>query len=249
MARKKRKAKAPKKPKLTPNKLAFLEELRLLRNRANRWEREKGLRFTDFPQMPETVYKEDIARVKAIRYDNFTPQQIQQYQKEYRYFYGYTPPTEDDFYNNTPPPEQHEPEWDEDWGETDDSSADSEQEMEAWIEEKINSILNPTLIEREREGAKDLLRNLMGNAKTQMGTKGFYKFLQEPENAEKLEAAAHAYMQSYQKRNGTDTGEPELEKFVQTLNLGRPLTDEQAYELQAYGSINLDYSDTEYDEW
>lgn len=246
--------KRPKPPKLTKNQRLFQNELKKLHRRAAEWERKHGIKFTDFPATPEIVRKKDIERVKQIRLKNFTSQQIKQYKKEYEYrnqpvqpIDTYTPPTEDDYNSGNYDQDWYEPEWQEEWGTQDETPTDDYAEMEAWIEEKIDAILNPTLIEREREGAKELLYTLIDNARHQIGTKGFYEFLQDPENAAELEKAAHAYMQSYKKKNGTDTGEPQLERFVQTLNLGRPLTDEQAYELQAYGTVDFDYSDTDYD--
>lgn len=247
MARKPRKPSKRPRPKLTKNQQQFQREISNLRRRAREWERTKGIKFTDFPSMPERVTKKDIQRVREIRLKNFTQQQLEKYRKEYRYRTNYNPPTESDFYNGVETAQPDEPEWDDSWGEESETPALSTAEMEAWIQEKIDSILNPTLLEREREGAKELLRTIIDNAKHELGTKGFYEFLQDPENAGKLEAAAHAYLQSYQKKNGTDTGGPALEEFVQTLNLNRPITDEQAYELSTYGTVNFDYSDTDYD--
>lgn len=247
MARKPRKPSLTPKPKLTKNQLQFQKELQNLRRRAKEWERKQGIKFTDFPTMPERVTKKDIQRVREIRLKNFTPQQVERYRKEYQYRTNYEPPTEDQYLRDDYDPYWYEPEWDDSWGEESSTPALSTAEMEAWIQEKIDSILNPTLLEREREGAKELLRTIIDNAKEQIGTKGFYEFLQDPENAGKLEASAHAYLQSYQKKNGTDTGGPALEEFTETLNLNRPLTDEQAYELSTYGTVNFDYSGTDYD--
>ena len=247
MTRKPRKPSKQPKPKLTKNKQQFQRELVNLQRRAERWERKHQIKFTDFPSMPERVSQEDIQRVKEIRFKNFTQQQLEQYRKEYQYRTNYEPPTEEQYYHNDYDTYWYEPEWDESWGEESKTPAISTAEMEAWIQEKIDSILNPTLVEREREGAKELLRTIIDNAKAELGTKGFYEFLQDPENAGKLEASAHAYLQSYQKKNGTDTGGPALEEFTETLNLNRPLTDEQAYELSTYGTVNFDYSGTDYD--
>lgn len=247
MARKPRKPSLTPKPKLTKNQLQFQKELQNLHRRAKEWERKQGMKFTDFPTMPERVTKKDVQRVREIRLKNFTPQQVEQYRKEYQYRTNYEPPTEDQYIRDDYDPYFYEPDWDDSWGEESESPALSTEEMEAWIQEKIDSILNPTLLEREREGAKELLQTIIDNAKEQIGTKGFYEFLQDPENAGKLEASAHAYLQSYQKKNGTDTGGPALEEFTETLNLNRPLTDEQAYELSTYGTVNFDYSGTDYD--
>lgn len=238
--------KHPKSPKLTKNQQLFQQELKKLHRRAAEWERKRGIVFTDFPVMPKRVTAKDIQRVKQIQLKNFTPQQIKQYQTA-QPTDTYSPPTEDEYTSGTPAPIQTAPDWQEEWGTQDKTPSDDYAEMEAWIEEKIDTILNPTLIEREREGAKELLQTIIDNARQQLGTKGFYEFLQDTENAAQLEAAAHAYMKSYKRKNGTDTGEPQLERFVQTINLGRPLTDEQAYELQAYGTVNLDYSGTDYE--
>lgn len=246
--------KSPKPPKLTKNQRLYQRELKNLQRRAKEWEKRHGIKFTDFPFMPQRVTAKDIERVKQIRLKNFTPQQIKQYRKEYEYrnqppqtIDDYSPPSEAEYTSGNYDPYWYEPDWQEEWGTQEPVPSNDEQEMEAWIEEKIDTILNPSLIDKEREGAKDLLRTLINNAKQQIGTKGFYEFLQDPENASTLEAAAHAYIQSYRKKDGTDAGAPQLERFVQTLNLGRPITDEQAYELQTYGTVDFDYSGTDYD--
>lgn len=249
MARKPRKPSLTSKPKLTKNQLQFQKELQNLRRRAKEWERKQGIKFTDFPTMPEHVTKKDIQRVKEIRLKNFTPQQVKQYRKEYQYRTGYEPPTEDDFYNGTAPQQPDEPEWDESWGEqsTDDYKTDAE--LDAWIEEKIEEITQPTLVNdnvpRElAEERKDELTDYMYNAKLRMGTRNFYEFLQDEETCAALQAAASDYVNESE---GSKQTAFDINQFLTILNLGRPLTQQQEETASFYGRVDFDYTGTKYE--
>lgn len=224
---------AKKKPKLTPNQLEYQKQLKLLKRRIKSWER-KGYEFDIYiPETPERIRKRDIQKLKNIQFKRFSKEekQLARYRHE-----------EIEERNNTYYEDNNDR-----YFETSDEPVSSIAEMDEWIDELINSILNPTIIEEEREDAKDTLLNLLETAKREMGIKNFYNYLQQRDVVDKLNAYASDYINSYVKHDGTDTGAIPLQKFAETLNLGRPLTMEQNETLTMYGTINLDYTDTDYD--
>lgn len=235
------------KSKLGKRRTEYVKERIKLENRVKSWKRKYGVDFPlSPPHAPKRITKETIQRVKNITWKNIpntlkTPAQKLEY----------SPPTESDYmnytYDTTDEWGWYEPDWDESWGTRTSEPAISEEEMEAWIEEKIEQILNPSLVEREREGAKETLRAIIDNARQELGTKAFYEKLQDPDFVRNLEDTATRYINSYKKKNGTDTGEEPLTEFAQALNLDRPLSDEQAYTLNMYGAVSFDYSDTDYE--
>lgn len=249
MARKPRKPSKQPKPKLTKNQQQFQREIANLRRRAREWERTRGIKFTDFPSMPEQVTKKDIQRVREIRLKNFTKQQVEQYRKEYKYRTNYNPPTESDFYNGVEPPQPDEPDWDENWGERTDEKYKTDAELDAWIEEKILEVTEPTFynpnVPRElAEERKEELRNYMYDAKLRMGTRNFYEFLQDEEIFAQLNHATTEYVNE---SKGTDQTSFSVNSFLTILNLGRPLTREQAETAAFYNRVDFDYTGTKYE--
>lgn len=224
---------AKKKPKLTPNQLEYQRQLKLLKRRIRAWER-RGYDFgIRVPKPPKRVTTKDIQKLKDIQFKRFTKEErriawarYEERESEERYDYDYT-----EVYER----------------ETTDEPVKTISEMDAWLEETFNEILNPSLVEREREGAKEVLRNLLDTAKAELGVKPMYEYLQQPKVVDKLQTYASEYISSYQRKDGTDTGSTPLVKFAETLNLGRPLTQEQDETLTMYGTIDLDYTDTDYD--
>lgn len=224
---------AKKKPKLTPNQLEYQKQLKLLKRRIKSWER-KGYTFDVYiPETPERIRKKDIQKLKNIQFKRFSKEekQLARYRHE-----------EIEERNNTYYEDYND--W---YFEPSDEPVSTVAEMDAWLEETFNEILNPSLVEREREGAKEVLRNLLDTAKAELGVKPMYEYLQQPNVADKLQSYASEYISSYQRKDGTDTGSTPLVKFAETLNLGRPLTQEQDETLTMYGTIDLDYTDTDYD--
>ena len=219
---------AKKNRKLTPNQREYQKQLKLLKRRKKSWIK-KGYNFNEyipyFTENPHKVTKKDIERLKKVQFKNFTPEQKQVAKRRY---------------------EQDKHEWGIEFEH--DKPIKTIAEIQQWIDDIINEILNPDLLEREREGAKDMLYNIIENARRELGDRSFYDYLQDPEVVTKLKNAASQYVQSYRKKNGTDTGDESLREFTETLNLGRPLTQEQAEDLETYGVVGFDYSDTIYDE-
>ena len=233
---------AKKKPKLTPNQLEYQRQLKLLKRREKSWEK-KGYSFGVYipyiPSNPSRVTKKDIQRIKKIQFKNFTKIQREVARKNYEY--EHTPIDDNDFYDDSDY-------WFEtDWHESPEPIKTT-QEMDAWLEETFNEILNPSVVDREREGAREILLTQLETSKRELGVKGMYEYLQQPDVVNKLQTYASEYISSYQRKDGTDTGSTPLVKFCEVLNLGRPLTQEQNETLTMYGTIDLDYTDTDYDE-
>lgn len=224
---------AKKKPKLTPNQLEYQRQLKLLKRRIKSWERKGYLFEIRIPEMPKRVRKKDIQKLKNIQYKKFTPEERNKAWGRYQIR---------EELNREP-----EINYDDYWYEPDYEPVNTIAEMDAWLEETFNSILNPTLVDRERDGAKELLRGLLDDAKRELGTKAMYEYLQQPNVVDKLNTYASEYISSYQRKDGTDTGSTPLVKFAEILNLGRPLTQDQDEELTMYGTIDFDYTDTDYD--
>lgn len=224
---------AKKKPKLTPNQLEYQKQLKLLRRRIKSWERRGFLYDEALPETPKRIRKQDIQRLKDIQFKRFTPEQKQQYRRNYeiRDELNRLPVDDisDDGYVHTGSPVQ------------------TEAEMDEWLEETFDAIVSPSLVEREREGAKDVLRGLLEDAKRELGVKGMYEYFQEPTVVDQLNGAAEKYINSYKRKNGTDSGDAPLSEFARVLNLGRPLTQDQNEELTMYGAVDFDYGGTDYD--
>lgn len=222
-----------KKPKLTPNQLEYQKQLKLLKRRIKSWER-KGYEFDiHIPETPERIRKRDIQKLKNIQFKRFSKEekQLARYRHE-----------EIEERNNTYYEDYND--W---YFEPSDEPVSSIAEMDAWLEETFNEILNPSIVDREREGAREILLTQLETSKRELGVKGMYEYLQQPDVVNKLQSYASEYIASYQRKDGTDTGSTPLVKFCEVLNLGRPLTQEQNETLTMYGTIDLDYTDTDYD--
>lgn len=224
---------AKKKRKLTPNQIEYQRQVKLLKRRIKSWERKGYLFEVRIPEMVKRVTKKNIQELKSIQFKNFTKEERDIAWGRYQIRLELS----------------REPEinYDDYWYEPEYRPVNTMDEIQQWIDDIINEILNPDLLERDREGAKELLETIIDNARQRLGDKGFYDYLQDPEVVTKLKNAASNYRQSYRKKNGTDTGDESLREFTETLNLGRPLTQEQAEDLERYGVVGFDYSDTKYD--
>lgn len=217
---------AKKKPKLTPNQLEYQKQLKLLRRRIKAWER-KGFLF-DYtpPEIPKRVTKKDIQRLKNITFKKFTSEQKQEFRERYR---------------------QREESIDESVPQAINKPLSKRYDLDVWLDDLIDEILNPSLIEREREGAKDLLYSLIDWARVRLGDEAFYNYLQDKTVVDKLKKAASEYIQSYVDHRGVDHGAESLRLFTETLNLGRPLTNQQAEDIEIYGRFDIDIGGTDYD--
>lgn len=229
----------PRKPKLTKNQRLYQKEISLLERRAKEWEKKFHAKFTDIPATPERITKQDIERVKAIRWKNFTEQQKQQMREEYHWRYEQKDESEaqDDFENGA---------------DSDEEPVDSKAEIDKWIEDTIYDIAYGGQIDNETPGVAETLYGLLQGARNRMGDDDFYNFLEQ--HAGELNTAATNARSGSPGRNrseryGSYTGmsrdqQNELDRFAQILNLGHDLTTEQSTTLHTEGYVNFDY-----DEW
>lgn len=217
---------AKKKPKLTPNQLEYQKQLKLLKRRIKRWERKGFLYDYSLPETPKKVTKKDIQKLKNITFKKFTSEEKQELREKYR--------QREELIDESVPSSINKP-------------LSKREEIDVWLDDLIDEILNPSLIERERDGAKGLLYSLIDWARVRLGDDVFYDYLQDKSIVEKLKKAASEYIQSYVDHKGVDHGAESLRLFTETLNLGRPLTIQQAEDIEIYGRFDIDIGGTDYD--
>lgn len=217
---------AKKKPKLTPNQLEYQKQLKLLKRRIKAWERKGFLFEYSPPETPKRVTKKGIQKLKNITFKKFTSEEKQEFIEKYR--------RREESIDESVPSAIHTP-------------LPKREEIDLWLDDLIDEILNPSLIEREREGAKDLLYSLIDWARVRLGDKALYDYLQDKSVVDKLKKSASQYIQSYVDHKGVDHGAESLRLFTETLNLGRPLTNQQAEDIEIYGRFDIDIGGTDYD--
>lgn len=221
-----------KKRKLTPNQAEYQHQLKLLKDRIRKWEKKGLLYDKPLPEIPKKIGKKHIQQLKNIQLRKFSKEEKQQMRQRYEdVVTGKITPEEQD--NLTDMPNRY---------------VDDMNEMNLWIVNCVSEMLNPTLIKREREGARNQLQILIDDAHRMLGTENFYNMLQDSDTVTQLNNAAFEYLQSYITNKGYDTGAEALRTFVRILNLGRPLTNEQEDMLQVYGHVLFDYTETDYDQ-
>lgn len=244
------------KKKLTPRQQEWQTEYKKLQRRVRDWKRKFHV-VVDLPQKPERVTKRDIERLKQMTWKNLDEGTKAYARKEYEYRYEnkmpevyspkppYKPPTETDFINNnipetpqplSPLPEELDGEPDED-GYTE--TVISRDEIEAWIDANIYSIS----AERENEGVKELLENLVLEAAYAYGDyEAYLNYLEA--NADRLNKLADKAIK-YHKKNSPEKQQEQyaISEFATVLNLGRPLTPSQAERLENEGWVSFDFND------
>lgn len=233
------------------NKWIYFDEVRKLRNRIKQWERKYHISFEDIPNMPQTVRKQDIERIKQIKYKNLSEAEIKRAKFNYQWKYEqselpsqykpkqeYTPPSEQDFYDDSyddyfeePEPIGNEP-------------ANSSREMDAWLDMLFNEILDYNDEGRNSE-ARDILQGLLNDARNRLGSQALYEYLEDGDNVSRLHNHAVNALSGSPDKAGNLTGHQwhEIEQFAQILNLGRPLSQGQAEVLQQEGFVDFDFSD------
>ena len=224
---------AKKKPKLTPNQALWQREYNLLLRRIAKWQKQGMLYADPIPQKPKHIHQKHIQELRDINLRRLGKSGKEEMRRNYQIREELNRLPVDDIYDDgyvhTGSPVQ------------------TEAEMDEWLEETFDAIVSPSLVEREREGAKDVLRGLLEDAKRELGVKGMYEYFQEPTVVDQLNGAAEKYINSYKRKNGTDSGDAPLSEFARVLNLGRPLTQEQNEELTMFGAVDFDYAGTDYD--
>lgn len=244
---------AKKKKYTSPQRKQYEKELSLLKRRRKEWEKTKHYVLTDVNEKKShESYSEAAKRLKGIRLSSFTKEQKEQYLRNYeikyeageittdkKYDEPFNPPSEDDFYNNY---DNYDDYW---WEETENEPAQEEQEYSADIEELIEEIVSSSDVQGGRDNVRETLRNLLNNARTQMGDKTFYQYLKDSNALKDLQDAANEAIFKYIKK-GEDYDSSInslLSRFATILNRNRPLSDEQSYTLEVYGTIDYDYDE------
>lgn len=237
----------------SPQRKQYEHELSLLKRRQKEWVKTKHYILTDVKEKKANEsYSQAAKRLKEIRLSSFTKEQKEQYARNHeikyeagelttdkKYDEPFTPPTEDDFYNNY---DNYSDYW---WEETENEPAQEEQEYSADIEELIEEIVSSSDVQGGRDDVRDTLRNLLDNARRQMGDKEFYQFLKDNNALKDLQDAANEAIFKYIKK-GEDYDSAInslLSRFATILNRNRPLSDEQSYTLETYGTIDYDFDE------
>lgn len=244
---------AKKKSYKSPQRKQYEHELNLLKRRQKEWVKTKHYIVSDIKEKKsKESYSEAAERLHNIRLSSFTKEQKEEYSKNYeikyeageittdeKYDKPYTPPTENDFYDNY---DNYDEYW---WEDTENKPVQEEQEYSADIEELIEEIVSTSDVQGGRDNVRDTLRNLLDNARSQMGDKEFYKFLKDSNALKDLQDAANEAIFKYIKK-GEDYDSAInslLSRFATILNRNRPLSDEQSYTLETYGTIDYDYDE------
>lgn len=242
-----------KKKRYSPQREEYEHELALLKRRQREWVKTKHMVASNIPEKKSNeTYSQAAERLRSARLSSFTEGEKQEYRKNYeieyengdittdeKYNEPYTPPSENDFYNSN---DNQDDFW---WEETENEPVKEEEEYTAEIEELIEEIVSVSDVREGREYVRGTLRNLLNNSRTQMGDKTFYKFLKENNALKDLQDAAQDAIYKYIKKGQNYDSEVNslIARFATILNRNRPLTDEQAYTLEVYGTIDYDYDE------
>lgn len=244
---------AKKKKYSSPQKKQYEHELSLLKRRQKEWIKTKHYILPDIKEKKSREsYSEAAKRLHDIRLSSFTGEQKEEYAKNYeikyeagelttdeKYNNDYTPLSENDFYNNY---NNYDEYW---WEDTENEPVKEEEEYSAEIEELINEIVSSSDVQGGRDNVRDTLKTLLNNARQQMGDREFYEFLKDSNALKDLQDAANEAIFKYIKK-GEDYDSSInslLSRFATILNRNRPLSDEQSYTLETYGTIDYDYDE------
>lgn len=252
---------AKRKPKQTPLQQEYQRELSLLKKRAKQWQKTERILYNDFNDKPKRITKKLIQKVHNTRLSSFTEEQKKIYRENYERAYEnkellipedelkpYTPPTEDDFYDNAGTDNDY---W---WEDTPNGPVQSQVEIEAFIDETIENILNTSNIARPNEAIRGILRTLLDNLRTSIGDKAYYEFLSDSSVVEELTEAAQTGMATSPTKssNGSEKQQAQdaISKFTYTLNRHTPLDTYQAEQLSEviesegyYGGVMFEFED------
>lgn len=215
--------------------------------------------YVEAPPIPETPSPKDIRKLEKITFDSMTKKQKEQYKKEYEIHFeeGTLPPsqykqntfkpkTEHQFYNELNEPEQEQP--------AINNTVDEEEEVMADLENCIDGILSDAVGARssnvdtqEMANRAEKFKELFMAALQKIPNKrAFLDYVEDPTTRRRLvEVATRGIHDS--KKNIEDY-ESSIQEFVTILNGNRPLSQEQSYDIRAYGTMDFDFTDTVFDE-
>ena len=238
----------------------YEEAYKRYENRIKSWTKKFHAVVKQIPKVKYTknISEKSIERLEKQKWTQYSERKKKEARKEYEIQYEnrvptiykpkptYTPPTEQDFYNNITQEElDYERQFvDDNWYEEHDEDGYREtlvsrDEIEAWIDANINSIA----VDREVDGMKDTLGRLVLEAADAYGDyEGYLNYLEE--NAAQLTATAEKAIKY--KRKGASSYEEEstaVSEFATILNLGRPLSVHESERLENEGWVGFDYND------
>lgn len=246
------------KKRLTPRQKEWETEYKKLKRRVSDWKR-KFHAVADLPIKPARITKKDIERLKQFKWKNISEAEKKQWRREYEYRYEnkmpdvyqpklpYNPPSEQDFYNNITQEElDYERQFvDDTWHDEPDEDGFTEtvvsrDEIEAWIDANINTIT----VDRELDGVRERLNNLVLEAADAYGDyEAYLGYLEQ--NASILNELASKAISGYVGKGGKIYQEDPtaLSQFASVLNLRRPLSQSQAERLETEGWVSFDFND------
>lgn len=246
------------KKRLTPRQQEWETEYKKLKRRVTDWKR-KFHAVPDLPTKPERITKKDIERLKQFKWKNIPEAMKKVWRKEYEYRYEnkmpevyqpkqqYTPPTEQDYFNNPDYGDDYDEEWEEQhsgWDEPDEDdyteTVVSRDEIEEWINRTIETIT----VDVELDGVREKLHNIVLEAADAYGDYSAYlNYLEE--NAEKLTKLAESAIGGYIGYKGKVYQQDPfaLNEFATILNMGRPLSQSQSERLENEGWVSYDFND------
>lgn len=249
----------PDKKRLTPNQSEWLEEYRKALNRVESWKNKFHAVF-DMPNRPENIHKKDIERLKNINWKKLADVEKKKAREEYEYKYEqkmpeiykpeppYSPPTEQDYFDNPDDEDEEQFPWADEEDEQDEDgyteTVDSRAEIEEWIERVIDTIS----LDREIPEVREKLISLVEDAaRANDYSEDFYNYLEE--NSDRFNELAVKALHGYKKKSDGSTvheedgGENALPAFVTLLNYGRPIDQYQSAEFTETGHITFDTTD------
>lgn len=238
----------------------YEEAYKRYENRIKSWTKKFHAVVKQIPKVKFTknISEKSIERLEKQKWTQYSERKKKEARKEYEIQYenrvpsvykpkpAYTPPTEQDYFNNPDYGDEYDREWEKQhpgWDEPDEDGYTetlvSRDEIEAWIDANINSIS----VDREVEGMKETLERLVLEAADAYGDyEGYLNYLEE--NAAQLTATAEKAIKY--KRKGSSGYEEEstaVAEFATILNLGRPLSAHESERLENEGWVGFDYND------
>ena len=247
---------------MTPRQQEWEKEFEKLKRRARDWKR-KFHAVIDLPTKPERITKRDIERLKEMKWKNLADVEKKKAREEYEYKYEqkmpeiykpeppYTPPTEQDYYDNPDYGEDYDREWEEqhpEWDEEDEDGYTETVDSRAEIEEWITKVIDTISLDREIPNVRETLLSLIEDAaRANDYSNDFYKYLEG--NSDRFNELAIKALHGYIKKSDGSTvyleegGENALPAFVTLLNYGRPIDQYQSAEFTETGHITFDTTD------
>ena len=245
----------------------YEEAYKRYENRIKSWTKKFHAVVKQIPKVKFTknISEKSIERLEKQKWSQYSERKKKEARKEYEIQYEnrvptvykpkptYTPPTEQDYFNNPDYGDDYDREWEEQhpgWDEPDEDgyteTVDSRAEIEAWVRLYIDPIdldlVGSNLI--EKDGRRDTIERLILEAADAYGDYTAYHSYLEEKAGVIVDLATKALM-SYKGYKGWiyDSFPEAMPELATVLNLGRPLTPSQSERLQEEGWVSYDFND------